>query len=227
VKVCARYSLRGQMLRILAKTALVLLGAPLGNRTLFDRIKLALKFRDHQLEPLAQRGIDHRSAQAFGAGDFGKAYINVRHDFHTCGALAPRHRSANQNAQIATKERTKIPPHARKVDAKPVVMTPSESRLSFEARRYVGARNSPWNQRPVFSDFIGSTSATSFCCTCSQTEHSNVQSSKPDTPKLMRVSIRSDRHFGQGGCGIRVIMLAQDQAGARHSQSPVEAETGR
>ena len=189
------------------KAASVLLGAPLGNRTLFDRIKLALKFRDHQLEPLAQRGINHRGARALGAGVFGKAYINVRHDFHKCGALAPRNRSANQNAQIATKERTKIPPHARKVDAKPVVMTSSESRLSFEARPYVGARNSPWNQRPVFSDFIGSTSATSFWCTCSHTEHSNVHRSKPGTPKLMRVSIKSDRHFGQG-YGIRVMMLA-------------------
>ena len=189
------------------KAASVLLGALLGNRTLFDRIKLALKFRDHQLEPLAQRGINHRGAQALGAGVFGKAYINVRHDFHRCGALAPRNRSANQNAQIATKERTKIPPHARKVDAKLVVMTSSESRLSFETRPYVGARNSPWNQRPVFSDFIGSTSATSFWCTCSHTEHSNVHRSKPGTPKLMRVSIKSDRHFGQG-CGIRVMMLA-------------------
>jgi hypothetical protein len=74
-------------------------------------------------------------------------------------------------------------------------MTSSESRLSFEARPYVGARNSPWNQRPVFSDFIGSTSATSFWCTCSHTEHSNVHRSKPGTPKLMRVSIKSDRHF--------------------------------
>ncbi len=204
------------------KAASVFLGAPLGNRTLVNRIKFALKFRGHQLEPLAQCGIDHRSGQAFGAGDFGKGHIDVRHDFHKCGALAPRNRSANQNAQIATKERTKIPPHARKVD----VMTSSESGLSFEARPYVGARNSRWSQRPVFSDFIGSTSATSFWCTCSHTEHSNVHRSKPDTPKLMRVSIKSDRHFGQGGCGIRVMMLAQDQAGARHSQSPVEAETG-
>jgi hypothetical protein len=190
------------------KAASVFLGAPLGKRTLFDRIKFALKFRDHRLEPLAQRGIDHRSGQAFGAGDFGKEHIDVRHDFHKCGALAPRNRSANQNAQIATKERTKIPPHARKVDAKPVVMTSSESRLSFEPRPYVGARNPTWSQRPVFSDFIGSTSATSFWCTCSHTEHSNVHRSKPDTPKLMRVSIKSDRHFGQGGCGIRVRMLA-------------------
>lgn len=121
------------MLRILAKAVSVFLGAPLGNRTLFDRIKLALEFRDHQLEPLAQRGINHRGARAFGAGVFGKAYINVRHDFHTCGALAPRNRSANQNAQIATKERTKIPPHARKVDAKLVVMTSSES--SYRLKR--------------------------------------------------------------------------------------------
>jgi hypothetical protein len=35
---------------------------------------------------------------------------------YTCGALAPRNRSTNQNAQIATKESAKIPPHARKVD---------------------------------------------------------------------------------------------------------------
>jgi hypothetical protein len=60
---------------------------------------------------------------AFGAGDFGKEDADVRHDFHKCGALAPRNRSKNQNAQIATKERTKIPPHARNVDAKLVVMT--------------------------------------------------------------------------------------------------------
>jgi hypothetical protein len=35
---------------------------------------------------------------------------------YRCGALAPRIRSTNQNAQIATKESAKIPPHARKVD---------------------------------------------------------------------------------------------------------------
>jgi len=121
------------------KAASVFLGTPLVNRTLFDRIKLALKFIDHQLEPLAQRGINHRGAQAFGAGVFGKAYINVRHDFHKCGALAPRNRSANQNAQIATKERTKIPPHARKVDAKLVVMTSSES--SYRLKRALRRRS--------------------------------------------------------------------------------------
>ena len=145
---------------ILAKGASVFVGAPLGNRALFDRIKLALKFGEHHLEPLAQCGIDHRGGQAFGAGDFGKEHIDVRHDFHKCGALAPRNRSTNKNTQIATKERTKIPPHARKVGAKLVVMMSSGSRLSFEARPYVGAHNSPWSQRPVFSDFIGSTSAT-------------------------------------------------------------------
>ena len=41
------------------------------------------------------------------------------------GALAPRNRSTNQNAQIATNEKTNIPPHARKVDAELVVMTSS------------------------------------------------------------------------------------------------------
>ena len=35
---------------------------------------------------------------------------------YRCGALAPRNRSTNQNAQIATKQSAKIPPHARKVD---------------------------------------------------------------------------------------------------------------
>ncbi len=49
----------------------------------FDRIKFALKFRDHQREPRAQCGIDHRRRQAFGAGDFGKGHINVSHDFHS------------------------------------------------------------------------------------------------------------------------------------------------
>jgi hypothetical protein len=47
----------------------------------------------------------------------GKEHVDARHGFHKCGALAPRNRSTNQNAQIATKERAKIPPHARKVDA--------------------------------------------------------------------------------------------------------------
>jgi hypothetical protein len=50
---------------------------------------------------------------------------SVFHGFHKCGALAPRSRSINQNAQIAAKERAKIPPHARKVDVKLVVMTSS------------------------------------------------------------------------------------------------------
>jgi len=44
-------------------------------------------------------------------------HVDVRHGFHKCGVLSPRNRSTYQNAQIATKERTKIPPHARKVDA--------------------------------------------------------------------------------------------------------------
>jgi hypothetical protein len=47
----------------------------------------------------------------------GEAHVDVRHGFHKCGALAPRNRSTYQNAQIATKERAKIPPHARKVAA--------------------------------------------------------------------------------------------------------------
>src|ERR1700730_6555982 len=42
-----------------------------------------------------------------------------------CGAFAPRHRSTNQNAQIAKNERKKIPPHARKVGAKLVIITHS------------------------------------------------------------------------------------------------------
>ena len=46
--------------------------------------------------------------------------------FPNWGALAPRNRSTNQNAQIMKKERRKIPPHARNVGAKPVAMTSSQ-----------------------------------------------------------------------------------------------------
>ena len=97
--------------------ASVLVAVFLGNRVLVDRIKFALEFGDHQLEPLAHCGIDHRGGEAVCAGNLEKEHVDVRHGFHKCGALAPRNRSTNQNAQIATKERTKIPPHARKVDA--------------------------------------------------------------------------------------------------------------
>jgi len=97
--------------------ASVFVAVSLGNRVLFDRIKFAMEFGDHQLEPLAHCGIDHRGGEAVCAGNLEKEHVDVRHGFHKCGALAPRNRSTNQNAQIATKERTKIPPHARKVDA--------------------------------------------------------------------------------------------------------------
>ena len=42
----------------------------------------------------------------------------------------------------------------------------------------------------------------------------------------MRANIVSVWHFGQGGRGIWIIMLALDWAGARHSQSPVTANAG-
>src|ERR1019366_9158424 len=42
----------------------------------------------------------------------------------------------------------------------------------------------------------------------------------------MRANIVSVWHFGQGGRGICIIMLALDWAGARHSQSPVTANAG-
>jgi hypothetical protein len=44
-------------------------GFSLGNRVLFDRIKFALEFDDHQLEPLAHCGIDHHGGEAFCAGN--------------------------------------------------------------------------------------------------------------------------------------------------------------
>src|SRR6478672_7078233 len=97
----------------------------LANRGLFERIKFAMEFGDHQLKPLA-RGIDHRGGNAFCAGNLGEEHFDVRHGFHKCGALAPRNRSTNQNAQIARNERKKISPHARKVDTKLVAMTSSQ-----------------------------------------------------------------------------------------------------
>ncbi len=70
---------------------------------------------------------------------------------------------------------------------------------TFEAA-YVGARNSPRSQPRVWSDFIGST--TSVLCTYSHAGHLKVRNSKPDTAKLMRVSIiRSAWHFGQAAPG--------------------------
>ena len=109
--------------------ASVIVVVSLGNRVLFERLKCALEFADHQLEPLADCGIDH-CRSAFCGGNLGKEHVDVRHGFHKCGALAPRNRSTNQKAPIATKERTKIPPHARKVGAKLVVITSSAPRLS-------------------------------------------------------------------------------------------------
>jgi hypothetical protein len=106
-EVCARYSLRRQMAAILAKAASVLLAAPLGNRTLFDRIKFVLKFRDHQLEPLAQCGIDHRSGQAFGAGDFGKGTSTSGMTFTSVAHSLP-----------ATVPRTKMPKSQRRRERK-------------------------------------------------------------------------------------------------------------
>jgi hypothetical protein len=67
------------------------LSLSLGNRVLFDRSKSALEFGDHQLEPLADCGIDHRGS-AFCAGNLGKVHVDVRHGFQKCGALAPRNR---------------------------------------------------------------------------------------------------------------------------------------
>jgi hypothetical protein len=50
--------------------------------------------------------------------------------------------------------------------------------------------------------------------------------SKPEDPRVVRASIAVDWHLGQLGRWI-VMRLALDQAGARHSQSPVKADTGR
>jgi hypothetical protein len=55
----------------------------------------------------------------------------------------------------------------------------------------------------------------------------NRRPREPDGPGVMRASIVSVWHFGQGGRGIWIIMLALDWAGARHSQSPVGADRGR
>jgi len=60
----------------------------------------------------------------------------------------------------------------------------------------------------------------------SQTGHSNVRMSKPELPGVMRANIIVVLHLGQGGRGI-LMMLALDQAGARHSQSPIGADMGR
>src|SRR3984893_11309765 len=102
--------------------ASVLVAVFLGNRVLFDRIKFALEFDDHQLEPLAHCGIDHHGGEAFCAGKLGKEHVDVRHGFHKCGALAPRNRSTNQNVQIATRERTKIPPACKEIITSSVVL---------------------------------------------------------------------------------------------------------
>jgi hypothetical protein len=80
--------------------ASVFIVVSLGNRVLFDRIKCALEFADHQFEPLADCGIDHRRS-AFCAGNLGKEHVDVRHGFHKCGALAPRNRSTNQKATFS------------------------------------------------------------------------------------------------------------------------------
>ena len=71
-------------------------------------------------------------------------------------------------------------------------------RWSLE-RTYVGARNSPWNQRAVSWDFIGSTSTPACSGTRSQTGHSNIRMSKSqEGPGVIRASNIIALHFGHG-----------------------------
>jgi hypothetical protein len=50
--------------------------------------------------------------------------------------------------------------------------------------------------------------------------------SKPDDPGVMQASMVFVLHAGQSGRKM-IMMLALAQAGARHSQSPVDTVTGR
>jgi hypothetical protein len=50
--------------------------------------------------------------------------------------------------------------------------------------------------------------------------------SKPAWPGVTHASIVVALQLGQGGRGIIFMMLALDQAGAQHSQSPIGADTG-
>jgi len=50
--------------------------------------------------------------------------------------------------------------------------------------------------------------------------------SKPAGPGVTRAGMALVWHAGQRGRGM-LMMLALDQAGAQHSQSPVDAVTGR
>jgi hypothetical protein len=67
--------------------------------------------------------------------------------------------------------------------------------------------------------------------------HSKVRRSKPAGPDAIFVNIIGPWQFGQGGRSITArlgsneirvcdMMLALDQAGAQHSQSPVDADKG-
>jgi hypothetical protein len=96
----------------------------------------------------------------------------------------------------------------------------------------LGGRNSLELIRPVIFVFTATSSVQS------HKTHSKVRKSKPAGPDAMPVNIIDPRQFGQGGRSITVrlgsneirvrdMMLAQDQAEAQHSQSPVGADMGR
>jgi hypothetical protein len=68
----------------------VFVAVSLGNRVLFDRIKFALEFADHQLEPLARCSVDHRGGEAFCAGNLGKEHVDVRHASQVWSTRSPQ-----------------------------------------------------------------------------------------------------------------------------------------
>jgi hypothetical protein len=105
-RTACSYGVRASAFAICAESAIPLANAPVtsSRRSIIRDTRAA---RDAFPQPLATTPII-------------VAYLRA-----ICGALAPRHRSTNQNAQIAKNERKKIPPHARKVGAKLVVITPS------------------------------------------------------------------------------------------------------
>jgi hypothetical protein len=88
-----------------------------------------------------------------------------------------------------------------------------------------GTLSSPASQPAVSLDSIGSMSSTTRWWMCSQAGYSNVRMSKPAGPAVMRANMVLAWRAGQRGR--RMIMMLRHQAGAQHSQSPIDADKGR
>lgn len=135
-------------------------------------------------------------------------------------ALAPRNRSANQNAPIAINDRRNIPPHARKVDVKLAVMTSSDNCGFLDLSVLATSGSLPCLSCGTFHEVH--LTAVAWCAS------KRSQVSAPHA----RLNHRQSHRTPAGGAQWPFILLVEHTlfpywAGARHSQSPLDADTGR